>query len=106
MKKIFFAALMLVTVGGIMHAQTTPPKANTPQKKEAVKKETKSMSSVSSVTPVNTSKNTETKTKTTTKASTKPVTNPASSSQASASDAGKHKKHHTPKKKSSNSKTK
>ena len=101
MKKIFFAVLMLAAMGGIMHAQTTPAKTIASQKKEAVKKETKSTSPVNSVTPVNTSKNTATKTKTNTKAETKPATTTASS-RVAGNDIGKHKKHHAPKKRSSN----
>ncbi len=58
MKKIFFAALMLLTFGGISYAQTTPAKTNPPHKKETTKKETSS--SVNSVTPATTNKNTQT----------------------------------------------
>ena len=91
MKKIFFAVLTLVTVGGISYAQTTPAKKA-------------STNSVSSVSPANTTKNTaaSTKTKTTTtkKTNAKPATSPAASSQpVPASSIGKHKKHHTAKKK-------
>jgi len=100
MKKIFFAALMLVTMGGITYAQTTPAKTSSAQKKEVTKKA--STSSVSSVSPVNTTKNpaASTKTKTTTKTSTKPATTAAAPNQKiPASAIGKHKKHHTAKKK-------
>ena len=90
MKKIFFAVLTLVTVGGISYAQTTPAKKA-------------STNSVSSVSPANTTKNTaaSTKTKTTTtKTNTKPATSSAASSPTvPASSIGKHKKHHTAKKK-------
>jgi len=101
MKKIFFAALMLVTVGGISYAQTTPAKTSPAQKKEITKKA--STSSVNSVSPVSTTKNTaaSTKTKTTTKTNTKPAASPAPSNQTVPANAiGKHKKHHTAKKKS------
>jgi len=101
MKKIFFAALMLVTVGGISYAQTTPAKTSPAQKKEVTKKA--SASSVNSVSPVSTTKNTaaNTKTKTTTRTSTKPATKSTASNQTvPASAIGKHKKHHTAKKKS------
>ena len=104
MKKIFFAALMLLTVGGISYAQTTPAKTNPPQKKEVTKKESKS--TVNSVTPANTTKNTatSTKTKTTTKtsskpAATKPATKPATTKQPAHTDADKNKKKSTTPKK-------
>ena len=61
MKKIFFAGLMLLMLGGISYAQTP---ARTTQKKESVKKEIKPASPVSSVSPSKTIKTT-TKTKTT-----------------------------------------
>ena len=100
MKKIFFAALMLLTVGGISYAQTTPAKTNPPQKKEVTKKESKS--TVSSVSPANTTKNTATttKTKTTTKNSSKPATKPATRKQPEHTDADKTKKKSTTQKKS------
>ena len=100
MKKIFFAVLTLITVGGISYAQTTPAKANPAQKKEVTKNA--STNSVSSVSPAGTTGNTaaNTKTKTTTKTSAKPATSSAASSQTvPASSIGKHKKHHTAKKK-------
>jgi len=93
MKKIFFAALMLLTVWGISYGQTTPAKTNPPQKKEVTKRESKS--SVNSVSPANTNKNTTagTKTKTTTKSSSKPAKQPAHT------DADKNKKKSTTQKK-------
>ena len=101
MKKILFGALMLLAIGGVTYAQTTPTKTSSTQKKEAVKKETKPASSVSSVSPVNTSKSTESKTKTVTKTNTKPASTSSASKQTiPASAIGKHRKHHTAKKKS------
>lgn len=87
MKKILFAAFMLMIAGGITYAQTTPAKPSTNQtpKKEAVKKDAKP---VSSVTPAKTTTTPNQKTSTTTTNKT-----------VSSSEMKKHKKHHaTPKK--------
>lgn len=74
MKKIFFAGLMLLALGGVMNAQTP---STTNQKK-----------TVSSVTPANTTKS-KAVTKTTAKpAATSSATKPAITTSA----IGKHKK--------------
>jgi hypothetical protein len=101
MKKILFASLILLMLGGITYAQTSPFKTNTSQKKEAVKKDVKATGSVSSVAPVYTARNTTTgsKTKTVTKTSSKPKAPAASTQTVPSSTIGKHKKrHHTAKK--------
>ena len=87
MKKILFALLVMLALGGISYGQTTP--AKTTQKKET----TKPPSSVSSVTPA---KAAATKPATTTKA--KPAGQSISTQTASVSAMRKHKKHHTAKK--------
>jgi len=94
MKKIFFAAVMLLTLGEITHAQTTPTK--TAQKKETVKP----TSSVSSVSPGNTpkSRTTNSNTKAATKTNSKPVNTAATTPTVNTSSSGKHKKHHAAKK--------
>jgi len=97
MKKIFFAALMLLTVGGISYAQTTPTKTNPPQKKEVTKKETKS--TVSSVSPTTKHATASTKTKTTTTTKTKPATKSTTAKPATNTDADKNKKKSTTQKK-------
>ena len=74
MKKIFFAGLMLLTLGGVINAQT-PATSN--QKK-----------TVSSVSPVHT-----TKSKTVTKTTAKPAaTSSAAKPAVTTSAIGKHKK--------------
>ena len=95
MKKIFFAAVMLLTIGVITHAQTAPSKT-TAQKKETVKP----ASSVSSVSPGNTQKSTTTSSNK--KAVSKTSSNPASTTATKPTEnpnlTGKHKKHHAAKK--------
>ena len=100
MKKIFFAALTLLTLGGASYAQTAPAKTHSPQKKETTKKETSG--SVNSVSPAPTNKNTttSTKTKTTTKTSSKPAEKPTTTKQPAHTEAEKNKKATTTKKKS------
>jgi len=95
MKKIFFAAVMMVAIGVITHAQTAPSKTST-QKKETVKPS----SSVSSVSPASTQKNTtaSSNTKAVTKTSSKPAGTRAATPTEKANSTGKHKKHHTAKK--------
>ena len=83
MKKIFFAGLMLLMLGGISYAQTP---AKTTQKKESLKKEIKPANSVGSVSPSKTAK-------TTVKAKTVANTNTKTSGQTvPASAMNKHKK--------------
>jgi cytoskeletal protein RodZ len=93
MKKIFFAAVMLVAIGVITNAQTNPSKTTT-QKKETVKP----ASSVNSVSPASTPKSTaaNSNTKAVTKTSSKPASTTAIASTENAN--GKHKKHHAAKK--------
>ena len=94
MRKIFFAAVMLLTIGVMTHAQTAPSKT-TAQKKETVKP----TSSVGSVSPGNPPKGTTTSsnTKAVTKTSPKPA-NTTTTTTENASSTGKHKKHHAAKK--------
>jgi len=74
MKKIFFAGLIMLAVGGVMHAQTP---ATASQKK-----------TVSSVSPANT-----TKSKAVTKTTSKPAATSSATKPAVATSAiGKHKK--------------
>jgi hypothetical protein len=89
MKKIFFASLMVLVLGGVSYSQTTPAKASSTQKKEAVKP----ASSVSSAAPVKNTKSNAavTKTNATRTSRPKPVATSTTSDQAS-SQAGKHKK--------------
>lgn len=82
MKKILFASLVMLALGGISYGQTTP--AKTTQKKEAVKP----ASSVSSVTTA--ANKPATKAASTTKA--KPAGQSTSTQTASANAIRKHKK--------------
>lgn len=72
MKKIFFASLMVLVLGGVSYSQTTPAKTNAAPKKEAVKP----ASSVNAAAPV---KNTKSNT---VKAPAKPTTSAAASQAA------------------------
>ena len=85
MKKIFFATLMLLALGGIINAQTATAKTSTNQKK-----------TVSSVSPAKTTKSNTTAAKTT----AKPATAATPSNQVVPGSAiDKHKRaHHTAKK--------
>jgi len=87
MKKIFFASLMLLALGGASYAQASPVKSDTRQKKEAVKP----ANSASSVTPVNKNTAASTKKKINTQAKAKPATK-SSNQTVQASAIRKHKK--------------
>lgn len=87
MRKIFFASLLLLALGGASYAQASPVKSDTRQKKEAVK----TANPVSSVSPVNKNAAATTKTKTNTQAKAKPVTQ-SSNQTVPASAIRKHKK--------------